>query len=140
MLNYNWWISPQWLIFSKNTHNLYTLCPRSFRTFIKNLQSLPDHCEILSKWGPHEYLLLSKFRNDRVKIVDFLVKAYFWPSPETPGTQCSLWIPPSQELIRWCFIFQFAFQRQIFSTLQKKLHIYSGFDSFFREWRFLVEN
>ena len=55
---------------------------------LKNLQFWPDHYEILSKWGPHEYLLLSKFRNDRVKIVDFLVKANFWPSPETTVTQC----------------------------------------------------
>ena len=25
----------------------------------------------------HEYLIVSKFRNDRVNIVDFLIKAYF---------------------------------------------------------------
>ena len=58
---------------------------------LKNLQFWPDHYEILSKWGPHEYLLLSKFRNDRAKIVDFLIIAYFWPSPDTdtPGTQCT---------------------------------------------------
>ena len=43
----------------------------------KNPQFLFDHYEILTKEGTHEDLLLTKFRNDRVKIVDFLVKAYF---------------------------------------------------------------
>ena len=55
---------------------------------LKNLQFLPDHYETLTKEGSHEDLILTKFRNDPVKIVDFFVKAYFWPSPETPGTQC----------------------------------------------------
>ena len=45
--------------------------------FIKNPQFLSDHYEILTKEGTHEDLILTKFRNDRVKIVDFLVKAYF---------------------------------------------------------------
>ena len=44
---------------------------------IKNLQFLPDHYETLTKEGTHEDLILTKFRNDLVKIVDFLVKAYF---------------------------------------------------------------
>ena len=45
---------------------------------LKNPQFLSDHYEILiSKEGTHEDLILTKFRNDRVKIVDFLVKAYF---------------------------------------------------------------
>ena len=33
------------------------------------------------KCGTHEYLILTKFRIDWVKIVDFLIKAYFWLSP-----------------------------------------------------------
>ena len=45
--------------------------------FTKNLQFLPDHYETLTKKGTHEDLILTKFCNDRVKIVDFLVKAYF---------------------------------------------------------------
>ena len=44
---------------------------------LKNPQFLPDHYETLSKLGTHEYLIVSKFRNDWVKIVDFLIKAYF---------------------------------------------------------------
>ena len=44
---------------------------------LKNLQFLPDHYETLTKEGTHEDLILTKFRNDPVKIVDFLVKAYF---------------------------------------------------------------
>ena len=44
---------------------------------LKNPQFLSDHYEILTKEGTHEDLILTKFRNDPVKIVDFLVKAYF---------------------------------------------------------------
>ena len=58
---------------------------------LKKLQFLSDHYETLSKWGSHGYLCLSKFRNDRIKIVDFLIKAYFWPSLDSTGTQCTVW-------------------------------------------------
>ena len=44
---------------------------------LKNPQFSPDHSETFTKGGTHEGLFLTKFRNDRVKIVDFLVKAYF---------------------------------------------------------------
>ena len=44
---------------------------------LKNLQFLPDHYETLTKEGTHEDLILTKFLNDPVKIVVFLVKAYF---------------------------------------------------------------
>ena len=44
---------------------------------LKNPQFRPDHYETLTKGGTHEHLILTKFRNDRVKIVDFLIKAYF---------------------------------------------------------------
>ena len=44
---------------------------------LKNPQFLPDHYEILTKEGTHEDLFLAKFRNDQIKIVDFLIKAYF---------------------------------------------------------------
>ena len=44
---------------------------------LKNPQFLPNHYETLTKEGTHEDLILTKFRNDPVKIVDFLVKAYF---------------------------------------------------------------
>ena len=43
----------------------------------KNPQFLSDHYEMLTKEGTLEDLLLTKFRNDRVKIVDFLLKAFF---------------------------------------------------------------
>ena len=45
----------------------------------KNPQFLPKIYEILtkSKLGIHEDLILIKFRNDWVKIVDFSIKAYF---------------------------------------------------------------
>ena len=39
--------------------------------FIKNPQFLTDQYEILTKEGTHEDFILTKFRNDRVKIVDF---------------------------------------------------------------------
>ena len=57
---------------------------------LKNAQFLPDHYETLSKLGTHEYLIVSKFRDDWVKIVDFLIKAYFRQSIDSPGTQCTL--------------------------------------------------
>ena len=44
----------------------------------QNAQFLPNHYETQSKLVAHEYLILIKFCNDRVKIVDFLIKAYFW--------------------------------------------------------------
>ena len=43
----------------------------------KNPQFLPHHYEILTKEGAHEDLTLTKFRNDRIEIVDFLINAYF---------------------------------------------------------------
>ena len=49
---------------------------------LKNPQFLLNHYETLSKQGTHEDLTLTKFRNDWVKIVDFLIKAYFWLSPD----------------------------------------------------------
>ena len=49
---------------------------------LKNQQFSPNHYETLSKYGTHEDLTLMKFRNDWVKIVDFLIKAYFWLSPD----------------------------------------------------------
>ena len=44
---------------------------------LKNPQFLSIHYETLTKEGTHERLILTKFRNDRLKIVDLLVKAYF---------------------------------------------------------------
>ena len=39
---------------------------------LKNPQFLRNHYETWSKCGTHELLILTKFRNDCVKIVDFL--------------------------------------------------------------------
>ena len=33
--------------------------------------------------------IFTKSRNDWVKIVDYLIKAYFWQSIDSPGTQCT---------------------------------------------------
>ena len=41
----------------------------------KNLQFLPNHYETLSKKTTHKCIILTKFRNDWVKIVDFLIKS-----------------------------------------------------------------
>ena len=48
------------------------------------LQKIGDFT-LFTKMAPvsvraHEYLIVSKFRNDRVNIVDFLIKAYFCQS------------------------------------------------------------
>ena len=43
---------------------------------LKNPKFLTNHYETLSKWGTrHEYLILTKFRNDWLKIVGFLIKS-----------------------------------------------------------------
>ena len=44
---------------------------------LKNPQFLPNHYETQSKQGTHEYFILTEFRNDWLKIVVFLIKAYF---------------------------------------------------------------
>ena len=44
---------------------------------LENPQFLSDHYEILTKEGPLEDLILTKFRNDWVKIVNFLNKSIF---------------------------------------------------------------
>ena len=49
---------------------------------LKNPQFLLNHYKTFSKQGTHEDLTLTKFRKDWVKIVDFLIKAYFWLSPD----------------------------------------------------------
>ena len=59
---------------------------------LKNQQFLPNHYETSSKWG---YLILAKFRFDWVKIVDFLIKSYFWVCPDTPGTLCTVFTKKS---------------------------------------------
>ena len=43
---------------------------------LKNPQFLPNHYKTWSKQGTHGYLILTKFRKDWVKIVDFPIKAY----------------------------------------------------------------
>ena len=54
--------------FSDSVKNMFLL---------KNPQFLPYHCEILTKEGTHEDLILTKFRNDRITIVDFFNKSIF---------------------------------------------------------------
>ena len=44
---------------------------------LKNTQFLSNHYETWSKYG-----ILTIFRNDWAKIVDSLLKAYFWASPK----------------------------------------------------------
>ena len=56
--------------------------------FLENPQFLRNHYETWSKCGTHELLILTKFRNDFIKIVDFLIKAYFWVSLNWDGHDC----------------------------------------------------
>ena len=44
---------------------------------LKNPRFLPNQSETLLKYSSLEYPILTKFRNDWVKIVDFLIKVYF---------------------------------------------------------------
>ena len=43
---------------------------------LENPQFLPNDIETRSELSTHKYLILTKFRNHWVKIVDFLIKAY----------------------------------------------------------------
>ena len=52
-----------------------TFFTKSIRNFVK-------------KKGTCECLILTKFCNGRVKIVDFLIKAYFWESLSSPSPLC----------------------------------------------------
>ena len=42
---------------------------------LANPQFLRNHYKTWSKWGTHKLLIYTKFRNDFIKIVDFLIKA-----------------------------------------------------------------
>ena len=48
---------------------------------LKNLQFLPNHNETLLKGGVHVYLIFTKFHNNWIKFVDFLIKGHFRSSP-----------------------------------------------------------
>ena len=72
---------------NQNAEILHCVPGESILLF-KNPQFSPNHYEILSKWGTHEDFILTKFRYDWIKIVDFLIKAYFWQSIDSPDTQC----------------------------------------------------
>ena len=49
--------------------------------FVKDLQFLSNQADILSKLPIHELVILTKYHNDRVKIVDFFQRDSFWASP-----------------------------------------------------------
>ena len=53
--------------------------PNGVETFIVHML-LPNDNETWSKLTTLEYIILTAFHNHWVKIVDFLVKAYFWAS------------------------------------------------------------
>ena len=89
--------APSWFYFLHFSIGTLSIVPGGSgltrkNVLIKNPQflPLPNHYETLSKWDPHKYLILTKFRNYLVKIVDFLIKAYFRVSPDSPGTHCML--------------------------------------------------
>ena len=54
-----------------------TIFTKSIRNFVK-------------KKGTRECLILTKFCNGRVKIMDFSIKAYFWESLSSPSPLCRL--------------------------------------------------
>ena len=47
--------------------------------FVKNSQFLSNQADILPKLPIHELVILTKWHNDRVKIVDFFKETIFWP-------------------------------------------------------------
>ena len=71
-------ILPRWRSLTEGLFTVSQEFPDSVKNMLllKNLQFLPDHYETLTKEGTQENLILTKFHNDWVKIVDFLIKAY----------------------------------------------------------------
>ena len=67
---------------------------------LKNPQFLRNHNETWSKCGTHGLFIFTKFCNDCIKIVDFLIKAYFWIFLKFGATNCTpyLPIPPSMHM------------------------------------------
>ena len=45
---------------------------------LKNLQFLPNYNETLQKGDIHVYLIFTKFHNNWIKFVDFLIKGHLW--------------------------------------------------------------
>ena len=67
---------------------------------------------------------MAKFRNEWVKIVNLLIKAYFWLSPVTPGTHCisefhvingfiKACIKLKIQLIKWQISFSYSYGHNI---------------------------
>ena len=52
------------------------------------LQKIHDYYETWFKLANDELLIFTKFCNDWVKIVDFVLKGYFWVSPDSPLHSC----------------------------------------------------
>ena len=55
---------------------------------IKNPQFLPNFYDTLSKCPTHELVILAKCHKNWVKIVDFLLIAYFWAGVNFAGPYC----------------------------------------------------
>ena len=58
---------------------------------IKNPQFLPNIFETWSKGLPHELVILNKSQRNWVKIVDFLIRAYFWATCHFQGPYTVVW-------------------------------------------------
>ena len=58
---------------------------------LKNPQFLPNHSKTMLKYSTNVYPILAKFRDDWVKIVDFLIKEYFCLSLHWPHSQCNMY-------------------------------------------------
>ena len=71
-------LHPSW----KNKHN-----QGHIETKGNNPLFVPNHSETLSKWSPHEYLILTKFCNNWVKIVDFIKSIFLGESDFAWNTQ-----------------------------------------------------
>ena len=65
-----WHILSNYTVYQENQYFVKNML------LLKNPQFYPNHYETLSKWGPNEDFIFTKFRYDWVKIVDFLIKAY----------------------------------------------------------------
>ena len=74
---------------------------------LKNPQFLRNHNETWSKCGTHGLFIFTKFCNDCIKIVDFLIKAHFWVTPDLPWTHCKCPIAVYSEYVHNIYVFEF---------------------------------
>ena len=80
---------------------------------LKNPQFLRNHNETWSKCGTHGLFIFTKFCNDCIKIVDFLIKAYFWGFLKFGAPYCNIYIFSSKIIVYQENFYHLMFQIRV---------------------------